>query len=75
MKKLGTLLLALGLAVAGAVTPAQALQPPPGVYFQISYYSDSGFNNLIGQYRIYCDWHDASWGGISEYSYQEYGDC
>lgn len=72
MKRIGILLIALGVAVGGAVGPANAMTV--GKYYEFRYYSDEGHYNLIGVAGEYCDETTFSWGGISIYDeYQTWG--
>lgn len=75
MMRLRTFLVALTVATAGLLSPASALQPPPGVFYEITYYSSVSYATPIGQMREYCDGHYSGWGYMSEYSLEYYYDC
>ena len=67
----------LALVVAAPFGPAQAFgySNPPGIEHEEFYWDDFAHTNLIGQYRHYCDGHDAGWGSISEWNQFDYYDC
>ena len=73
MKKIGIFLVALGISVGGGVGPANGMAV--GKYYEFRYYSDSGFNYLVGVAGEYCDQTTYSWGRPDVYSEYETWAC
>ena len=78
MKKSLTRLVAMAICAAG-LTPLPALSAPPpgppGVAYEIYYYSDLDFQTEVGHYIHYCDDHWAGTGHPDIYSLEYSYDC